>query len=76
MKMEHTQCSETLVFKLQTPVNHPEEIIRQNKCYIAVSIKHGAILQCGTEVYSKRSHSHRIAASEKRKQWQIGEIEK
>jgi hypothetical protein len=25
MKMEHTQCSETLAFKLQTPVNHPVE---------------------------------------------------
>jgi hypothetical protein len=22
--MEQTECSETLVFKLQTPVNHPE----------------------------------------------------
>jgi hypothetical protein len=29
MKMEHTQCSETLAFKLQTPENHPEESIRQ-----------------------------------------------
>jgi hypothetical protein len=59
MKMEHTQCSETLEFKLQTPVNHPQEIARQNKCYIAVGIKHGAILQCETEVYSKRSRSHK-----------------
>jgi hypothetical protein len=25
MKMGHTVCSETLVSKLQTPVNHPEE---------------------------------------------------
>jgi hypothetical protein len=31
MKMEHTKCSETLVFKLQTPVNNPEESIRQLK---------------------------------------------
>jgi hypothetical protein len=23
MKMEQTQCSKTLTFKLQTPVNHP-----------------------------------------------------
>jgi hypothetical protein len=29
MKMEQTQCFETLAFKLQTPVNHPEERIRQ-----------------------------------------------
>jgi hypothetical protein len=27
MKMEQTECSETLTFKLQTPVNHPEESI-------------------------------------------------
>jgi hypothetical protein len=25
MKMEEKECSETLAFKLQTPVNHPEE---------------------------------------------------
>jgi hypothetical protein len=25
MKIEQTQCSETLAFKLQTPGNHPEE---------------------------------------------------
>jgi hypothetical protein len=25
MKMEQTECSETLAFKLQTPVNHPEK---------------------------------------------------
>jgi hypothetical protein len=30
MKMEQTGCSETLVFKLQTPGNHPEENIQQN----------------------------------------------
>jgi hypothetical protein len=28
MKMEQTQCSETLAFKLQTPENNPEETIR------------------------------------------------
>jgi hypothetical protein len=31
MKMEHTQCSETLAFKLQTPVNHPEESTRHSE---------------------------------------------
>jgi hypothetical protein len=31
MKMEQTQCSETLAFKLQTPVNHPEESIRHSE---------------------------------------------
>jgi hypothetical protein len=28
---EHKQCSETLAFKLQTPVNHPEESIRHSE---------------------------------------------
>jgi hypothetical protein len=31
MKMEQTECSETLAFKLQTPVNHPEQIIRYSE---------------------------------------------
>jgi hypothetical protein len=26
-----TECSETLAFKLQTPVNHPEESIQHSK---------------------------------------------
>jgi hypothetical protein len=30
MKMEQTGCSETLVFKLQTPGTDPEESLRQN----------------------------------------------
>jgi hypothetical protein len=29
MKMEETECSETLAFKLQTPGNNPEESIRR-----------------------------------------------
>jgi hypothetical protein len=29
MKMEQLECSETLTFKLQMPVNHPEESIQQ-----------------------------------------------
>jgi hypothetical protein len=29
MKMEQTECSETLAFKLQTPGNNPEESIRR-----------------------------------------------
>jgi hypothetical protein len=31
MKMEQTECSETLAFKLQTPGNNPNENIRQSK---------------------------------------------
>jgi hypothetical protein len=29
MKMDQTECSETLAFKLQTPLNHPEESIQK-----------------------------------------------
>jgi hypothetical protein len=31
MKMEQTERSETLAFKLQTPVNNPEESIRHSE---------------------------------------------
>jgi hypothetical protein len=31
MKMEHTQYSETLAFKIQTQGNHPEESARQSE---------------------------------------------
>jgi hypothetical protein len=31
MNMEQTECSETLAFKLQTPVNHPEESIQHSE---------------------------------------------
>jgi hypothetical protein len=33
MKMEQTQRSETLAFKLQTPGNHPEESIQERNEY-------------------------------------------
>jgi len=29
MKMEQTECSETLAYKIQTPGNYPEENIQQ-----------------------------------------------
>jgi len=29
MKMEQTECSETLAYKIQTPGNYPEESIQQ-----------------------------------------------
>jgi hypothetical protein len=32
MKMKRTECSESLAFKLQTLVNHPEETIQQEIC--------------------------------------------
>jgi hypothetical protein len=31
MKMEQTECSETLAYKIQTPGNYPEEIIQHSE---------------------------------------------
>ena len=31
MKMEHTECSETLAYKIQMPENHPEESIHHSE---------------------------------------------
>jgi len=31
MKVEQTECSETLAYKIQTPRNYPEESIQQNQ---------------------------------------------
>jgi hypothetical protein len=31
MKMEETECSETLAYKIQTPGNYPEESIQQSE---------------------------------------------
>jgi hypothetical protein len=36
MKMEQIECSETLPFKLQTLVNHPEESMQQLILFISV----------------------------------------
>ena len=33
MKMEQTECSETSVYKIQTPGNYPEESIKHEKLY-------------------------------------------
>jgi hypothetical protein len=43
LKMEQTECSETLAFKLQTPGNKPQEIIRHSKH--GESLKSGNIYQ-------------------------------
>jgi hypothetical protein len=37
MKMEQTECSETLEFKLQTQGYHPEERIRQHFTFFKFS---------------------------------------
>jgi len=34
MKMEQTECSETLAYKIQTPGNYPEENIQQTDNYL------------------------------------------
>jgi len=31
MKMEHTECSKTLAYKIQTPGNYPEESKQHSK---------------------------------------------
>ena len=38
MKMEQTECSETLAYKIQTPGNYPEESIQQNVLLFASAI--------------------------------------
>jgi hypothetical protein len=47
MKMEQTQRSETLAFKLQTPVNHPEESVQQSE--------HGESLKLRSELLNTDS---------------------
>jgi hypothetical protein len=36
MKIEHTECSETLAFKLQMPGNNPKEKIRHSSTYFRI----------------------------------------
>jgi hypothetical protein len=38
MKMDQTECSERLAFKLQTPVNHPEKKHRTSCVLLAYSL--------------------------------------
>jgi hypothetical protein len=38
MKMELTECSETLAFKLQTPVNYKEESIRNSLLLLSQTV--------------------------------------
>jgi hypothetical protein len=40
MKMEQAERSETLAFKLQTPVNHPEASIKRGTCLLVLLVKH------------------------------------
>jgi len=38
MKMEQTECSEMLAYKIQTPWNYPEESTQQMKIYLNFAI--------------------------------------
>ena len=46
MKMEQTECSETLTYKIQTPGSYPEESIQHvdTKFYILLTVHLEAIL--------------------------------
>jgi hypothetical protein len=46
MKMERTECSETLAFKLQTPGNNPKANIRHSKHGESLKIKNRFDLVC------------------------------
>jgi hypothetical protein len=48
MKMVQTECSETLAFKLQKPLNNSEESIRYSK--------HGESLKSRKSVYFPKAH--------------------
>jgi hypothetical protein len=53
MKMEQTECSETLAFKLQTPGNNPEESRRHSKH--GESLKSRAFLPSALTCYNMGS---------------------
>jgi len=40
MKMEQTECSETLAYKIQTPGNYPEESLQHQECLLVVDSLH------------------------------------
>jgi hypothetical protein len=44
MKMEQTECSETLAFQLQTPGNNPKESLRQINCLTYFTIRNSSVL--------------------------------
>ena len=59
MKMEQTECSETLANKIQTPGNNPEERIQQSKtipCKLLMyKPKHSPSQKYGEEVQLQRT---------------------
>jgi hypothetical protein len=55
MKLEETECSETLAFELQTPGNHPEECIRHSE--------QGESLKSGTHFFITGFYAYNHAFS-------------
>jgi len=53
MKMEQTECSEMLAYKIQTPGNYPEENTQHSKH--GESLKSGIIQLFGKKAYGKHS---------------------
>jgi hypothetical protein len=76
MKMEQTQCSEILAFKLQTAGNHPEENIRQSPslssmlCYrvalnfVMHSVENRYSIYCSDPNILNRTHTSYLPAYE------------
>jgi hypothetical protein len=59
MKTERTVCSKTLVYKLQTPVNHQEESVQQI-LHTTIEHNHSSNAKCST---AGREIPHILAAS-------------
>jgi hypothetical protein len=55
MKMEQTECSDMLAFKLQMPVNHPEESIQHSE--------HGETLKSRLQYMLNNENSEDITLS-------------
>ena len=45
MKMEHTECSETSAYKLQTPCNYPKESIQHTEHGESLKSRNPSILE-------------------------------
>jgi hypothetical protein len=60
MKMEQTECSKTLAFKLQTLVNHPEESIQHSE--------HGKSLKSRVAAYGQSKETVPVTGAKERLQ--------
>jgi hypothetical protein len=52
--MEHTECSETTAYKLQTPANHPEESVQHSKHGESLKSRHENVFVQGDQKVSVR----------------------